>query len=153
MDSLNNCWRCSYKNISNATQCAIACTTNGRHTVQTPTRDANSMPMSYHVLSFGQRADQLHCQRIHASKLDEAMHVFRSRTLVAVRVGVQPNFAIIIKDADGTNRRTIDVTPGLASGFPPGTGDAITDFLNMARVILLTDPDQNAGTKTFFYID
>lgn len=145
MDSLNNCWRCSSKNPSTAMVCRSNCLAE-----QIPTRTAlTRQRLKYLVYSFGQRADQLSCKRLHASWLDEAVRILRTQTLVAVRVGVKPNFAIIIRDANGVIRRTFDITASMTNRLPPPTGNDITDFLAVARLILLTDPDQDKGKMIF----
>lgn len=140
MDSLNNCWVCSFKNISTATVCANTCPA-----VQTPTRDPIFGPLNYQVLSFGQRADQLSCERLHVQWLDEAIHTLQRSTLVAVRVGVGSNTAIIINDANNRIHKTMLLTPGMRSSLPQPTGNDATDFLQAARIILGTDPDPDAG--------
>jgi hypothetical protein len=147
MVSLNNCRRCSYKNISLAMDYATGC-----QTVQKPTEDSSSGPLSCHVISFGQLADHSPRQRLHASKFDEAIHVFLDRTPVAVRVGWEENIAII-RYSNGDIRSSTHVTRSILSRCPPRTWHDLTDFVNFARVILLTDPDQDRGTKTSFTLN
>lgn len=146
MDSLNGCWFCPYQSTSPDLTCpAVGC---GAQQIPTTGRNLLSNSLIYNVLSFGQRADDLHCTRLHTNWLDIAIDLFQSSTSVAVRVGVKPNFAIIIKDANGIIRGTTRITPGVQSLRLPLTNNEATDLLNVARIILQTDPNQDKGKTT-----
>lgn len=89
----------------------------------------------------------MHCERLHADHLIPAMDDFRNTTtLVAVRVGVGSNRAIIIKDRDGTIRQTTRV--GSSTVAAP-SNDQVTAFLNVALALLRTDPNPDKGKITF----
>jgi hypothetical protein len=74
------------------------------------------------------------------SLLDEAVQVLKDETLVAVRVGVNPKFAILIKDANGTLRSTI------VNAFDTQEKNTDVDkFVEASRTILNGDPDPTSG--------
>lgn len=137
-ESLNDCWMCSYTNASNATVCCIC------QADHTPSRSGKSR-LRYHILTFGQRADEMPCGRLQVPLFAQAMQEFRTRTLCTVRVGVGYNCAIIIKDANGGIRKRVRATNGILSRCLPPTGNDITDFENVATAILATEPDRLKG--------
>jgi hypothetical protein len=140
----NVCWNCTreIRLPARATACYIC------NTETAPTSDGTQTPLNYHVLSFGERADEIHtCERLRGTLLDEAIQLFRTRTLVAVRIGVGENIAIMIKDANGAIRRTINMRHVFSCA--PRSQDSVTEFLNAAYVILLTEPDPDKGKDDF----
>jgi hypothetical protein len=132
--SLNKCWFCPRSLTTNTTRCPCLA-------------GAIPRPRTYHILSFGQHADGFGCQRLHRSLLEEAILYFNNtREPCAIRVGVGPRKAIIIKNHRGEVRTTIR-PPRLSTGV----GNSITHFGNAARAILNTDPDQSRGKHMYFH--
>jgi hypothetical protein len=76
--------------------------------------------------------------------LDEAVQTLTEETQVAVRVGHNESYAILIKDMDGKIRSTLDKNKRSALA----QADQIARFLEVGRNILLEDPDQDSG-KSF----
>ena len=144
--TLNRCWHCDFNNPSTTTTCMQ----QGCGAQHTPTRQPPATALNYQSISFGQRADDLPCHRLHASLLDEAVQAFQYRTLYAVRVGLrvgeEHNVAIMIKDTNGAIRRTVWI-PSI-SGCAPWAGDSFTEFLHVAQMILLAEPNPNIGKLT-----
>jgi hypothetical protein len=129
----DKCWFCGKGNTSTATEC------NFCYADTTPTRQGRRR-VTYRIYSFGSQAkDFPRCEKQHASLLDQAVQLLDAGTLIAVRVGVDPMYAILIKDGDGTLRLK---TEGVA--LPPNLSE-IERFLHASRVILATDPDPDTG--------
>ena len=130
----NKCWFCRETNMSTAkvrdnVECGAQIT---------PTHGVN--PITYRIYSFGSRPmDFSCCEKLHASILQQAIEILQGGTLVAVRVGVAPRYAILIKDANGTVRFSTTETP------PPSPGPSTTRFWNDSRAILHTNPAPNTG--------
>jgi hypothetical protein len=84
------------------------------------------------------------CEKLDASLFQQAIDILQSETLVAVRVGVDPMYAILIQDASGPVRFLTTVTPLLAPGAPaPGT--PVTQFSTAGQFILGYDPAPGTG--------
>lgn len=146
----NTCWCCCLKTLS-PSKCCPEC---GAET--TPTYDEKNLHdprLKYRLLSFGHRANQIKCPRLHASSLDKAVEAFQKQPLCAVRVGVEPNtknnVAPIVKDLKGEIRSTIR-TPHIVH-CAPWTGDVVAEFLHVANTILLADPELDKGKYTFIF--
>jgi hypothetical protein len=130
----NTCWFCLEQTTSNATVC------DSCRAETTPTYDG-PLRITYRIYSFGSRANEFSCcQKMHASKLTEAIQVLQAGAgRVAVRVGVKPMFAILIKDADGVIRfsaRGVTLLSDLAE---------IAQFYQASQAILETDPSPTTG--------
>jgi hypothetical protein len=130
----NTCWVCKHRNPS----CALICERCVAHL--TPTC-FESQKLEYRIFSFGPQAYRFStCQKLHASLLDEAVQLLKDETLVAVRVGVDPKFAILIKDANGTVRSTI-----LKVSNTQENSSEVDKFMEASRTILNGDPDPTSG--------
>jgi hypothetical protein len=68
------------------------------------------------------------------------VQILKDETLVAVRVGVDLKFAILIKDADGTMRSTI-----VKDSNTQEESSDIENFMEASRTILNGDPDPTSG--------
>jgi hypothetical protein len=130
----NICWVCQYRNPSYGLICECC------EAQLTPTC-AIDQKLKYRIFSFGPHAYQFSaCQKLHASLLDEAVHILKNETLVAVRVGVDPNFAILIKDANGTIRSTL-----VKDSNTQEESSDVEKFMEASRTILNGDPDPTSG--------
>lgn len=133
--SRNTYWCCKTSNATKNTSCSSCAAET------TPTLDRDDRALRYHIVSFGKRADAIPaCEKSHRNLLGVAIQDFRNRPgPCALRAGVDPNFAILIKDADGTIRSTI--TPTNLQNQIVASGDLVTDFQNAAVILLGSDPD------------
>jgi hypothetical protein len=129
----NKCWFCDHDNILTNTICD-ACLHN-----TTPTNNG-TVPVTYRMYSFGSRAKKISCcEKQHAILLGQALQLLDGGTFIAVRVGVHPKYAILIKDGNGAPRLS---TGGLA--LPPNLSQR-GQFLYASNIILATDPDPDTG--------
>jgi hypothetical protein len=130
----NTCWVCKQRNASYSPTCERC------FAPLTPTR-LKSQKQKYRIFSFGPHAYKFSaCRKLHASLLDEAVQILKDETLVAVRIGVDRKFAILIKDADGTLRsKIVD-----GSNTQENSSD-INGFMEASRTILNGDPDPTSG--------
>jgi hypothetical protein len=130
----NTCWVCNHRNPSYG----LICECCGAHLTPTNIEDQKQ---KYRIFSFGPHAYQFSaCQKLHASLLEEAVQILKDETLVAVRVGVDPRFAILIKDADGTIRSTI-----VKDSNTREESSDVDEFMEASRTILNGDPDPTSG--------
>jgi hypothetical protein len=111
------------------------------HAQTTPTRDGGEQRITYRFYSFGSRANELSgCQKLHASKLQETIEILQNATeRVAIRVGVDPMFAILINDANGNIRFS-----ALGVTVLPNQSE-IARFNQASQAILATDPNPTTG--------
>jgi hypothetical protein len=130
----NTCWVCKHQNASYSPSCEDCIAP------LTPTL-LEGQKQRYRIFSFGPQAYQFSaCKKLHASLLDKAVQILREETLIAVRIGVDPKFAILIKDADGTLRsKIVD-----GSNTQENSSD-INGFMEASRTILNRDPDPTSG--------
>lgn len=125
----NKCWFCLKNNLSQQTTCICGAKI-------TPTRKDNNK-LVYRIFSFGCRSrDFPSCQRLHESLLNVAVQALEDSVLVAVRVGSDSQFAILIKDADGKVRFCASTPPRRIRG---------SEFLEISRNILESHDDRTAG--------
>jgi hypothetical protein len=68
------------------------------------------------------------------------VQILKEEILVAVRVGVDPNFAMLIKDANGTIRSTIMTVFNTEE-----KSSNVNTFMEASRTILNGDPDPTSG--------
>jgi hypothetical protein len=133
----NKCWFCLYSNTS-AEQVCIEC-----QALTLPTRTTDHEETTYQIYSFGSRANSYSgCEKLHASHFQQTIELLQAGTLVAVRVGVAPMYAILIKDANGAIRFSTRAMP------PPISGNHFTQFLHAGQAILATDPQLATGKMT-----
>ncbi|KAH9879911.1 hypothetical protein J1614_001935 [Plenodomus biglobosus] len=93
----NKCWFCKRNNISRTMTCDC-----GAATVPT---NINQRKTIYRVYSFGYNSKEfLYCMRLHENLLNMAVEILQDNTLVAIRVGSDSEFAILIRDPDGRIR-------------------------------------------------
>jgi hypothetical protein len=132
-DDYNECWFCKKINLSTRTTCMCKAET-------TPTRD-DGMKVNYHIDSFGcSSRDFPSCPRLHESLLDLAVQELEKGVLVAVRVGSDSQFAILIKDADGKLRSCAKTTGSTLRG-----GIRQAEFLQISRDILTSHANRTTG--------
>ena len=134
----NTCWVCKTYNPSYLLDCHIC------EAPITPTC-INHQNVAYRIFSFGSRAHQFDsCQKLHASLLEEAVQVLQDETQIAVRVGVDSECAVLIKDADGGIRSS--TTEELSSeASTQSASNEVTTFLEASRKILDADLDKTTG--------
>jgi hypothetical protein len=130
----NKCWFCLYSNTSAEQVC------NECQAPTPPTRTTDHKEITYRIFSFGSRANSYSgCEKLRASHFQQAIELLQAGTLVAIRVGVAPMYAILIKDANGAIRFSTRGMP------PPTSGNHFTQFLHVGLAILATDPQPTTG--------
>ncbi|KAF1958483.1 hypothetical protein CC80DRAFT_546714 [Byssothecium circinans] len=131
----NKCWVSLFVDASCSSVCN-RCTAN-----TTPIR-VGGRKVTYRIFSFGTRVDKFPgCKKLHESLLNEAVQELHDGTRVAVRVGVEPYYAIFIKDANGGVRGSIH------NGENTGSGIDLEEFLRASNHILHRDPNPTTGAR------
>jgi hypothetical protein len=134
-DGRNTCWFCDETNPSPNKTCVC-------RAQLTPTFDSiTGKKISYQIFSFGSRAARFPSHpRLHEELLDLAVQVYTATKPVAVRVGSTSEFAILIKDDDGTPRSCANTAAG-------GMQWDITPvvFQTISHAILALHGDRTAG--------
>jgi hypothetical protein len=131
----NTCWFCGEANPSCKTTCVC-------RAELTPTYDsAADKEIVYRIFSFGYRAAKFPSHpRLHEELLDLAVQVFTDTKPVAIRVGSGSEFAIHIKDDNGTVRSCAKTA---AARMQLSITEAA--FLQISRAILASHNDRSAG--------
>ena len=107
----------------------------------TPTQSTTGKEIVYRIYSFGCNAGSFpSCQRLHESKLDLAVQALEDGVLVAVRVGSDPQRAILIKDANGGIRSSAQT-----EGSSLRQDISKAEFLRVSRETLESHADKTAG--------
>jgi hypothetical protein len=137
----HKCWFCKSSNLSEESTCTCGAET-------TPTRK-NSKILEHRICSFGSNCKHFPSyQRYHECLLDQAIQVLEDTILedamlVAVRVGSDSRYAILISDGDGDVRSCTNATdPDLRKDISK------TEFLQASRAILESHDNRAAGTKS-----
>jgi hypothetical protein len=131
----NTCWFCSETNPSRTKTCVC-------RAELTPTYvSATNQKIVYRIFSFGYRAAQFPSHpRLHEELLNLAVQVFTDTKPAAIRVGSGSEFAIHIKDDNGTVRSCAKTA---AAGWQLNITEAA--FLQISRAILASHNDRSAG--------
>lgn len=130
----NKCWFCLKHNPSSLTTCPCKAE-------PTPTKEVDGESLVYRTSTFGCHSKHFpSCQRLHEGLLDLAVEALQDGTFVAVRVGSDSEFAILIKDADGTARSCAKT---IGSGLRLGI--ELAEFVQISRDILESHVDRTAG--------
>jgi hypothetical protein len=129
----NRCWFCRYNNPSDQEVC--------RCTAQIPPTRCNGKRYAYQIYSFGCNYRWFpSSQRLDESLLEQAVQILENGVLVVVSVGSYEQFAILIKDANGSVRCCAGTRePMLRWRLEE------TDFLQEGRDILESHADRTAG--------
>ncbi|OAL47542.1 hypothetical protein IQ07DRAFT_656911 [Pyrenochaeta sp. DS3sAY3a] len=131
----NECWFCKQINFSSNTICDCKA-------YLTPTQ-ATDGKLMYRIYSFGCNSAEFDSTPMYHEKLlDRAMEILEDNVLVAVRVGSDSQFAIMIKDADGTVRSCSGTRSTLVQDI------TTAEFLQISREILESHADKTAGKKS-----
>ncbi|KAF2007397.1 hypothetical protein P154DRAFT_529033 [Amniculicola lignicola CBS 123094] len=139
----NKCWFCEYQNPSYAVVCGCC-------RAQTPPTLVDNEPVVYRIFSFGSRADGFSSsQELQSTLLKESIQTLEQESLVAIRVGVYPKYAILIKDDNGKTRSTIGDTTYTDETTKP-LSEQCSEFLDFSRKILATNPENTTNHVNYF---
>ena len=139
-DDCNNCWVCKRRNFSPAKVCL------GCRAPTTPTRRMNGQELVYRIYSFGCNSRRFPSnERLREVWFDSAVDVLAANLLVAVRVGSDYEYAILIKDEDGTIR-SYSQTGALGTRWNIGQAE----FVRVSRMIPISQTDRTAGKNSLF---